>query len=80
MATFSLSLKHVPSDREESCAVCQARFPSSEDSGSRVLSMAELGQEPFRILLCGGCHSKWSHGVTVVGRCGAAPRSKSLFV
>ena len=72
--TLSLSLKHVPSDDEESCAVCGARFTSSEDSGSRVLSIAEAGHEPLRIVMCGGCCSKWSHGKTVTVASRAAPR------
>lgn len=78
MATLTLSLKHVPLDGEESCAVCRARFTPSEDSGSRLLSIDGLGQEPFRVVMCGGCYSKWSHGTTVGVTRDAAPRSESL--
>ena len=78
MATLTLSLKHAPLNREESCAVCRARFTPSEDSGSRLLSIAGLGQEPFRMLMCGGCYSKWSHGTTVAVTLDPAPRSESL--
>ncbi|HTI39101.1 MAG TPA: hypothetical protein VL484_16170 [Vicinamibacterales bacterium] len=65
MSTRMVSLVHLQSDREHSCAVCRARFVPSEDSGSRVLSIETPGDEPFSALMCGGCHSKWSHGKTV---------------
>lgn len=65
MTTLTVSLVHVRSDREQTCAVCRARFVPSEDSGSRVLSIETPGEEPFSALMCGGCHSKWSHGKTV---------------
>jgi hypothetical protein len=68
MTTLTLSVKHLPSDLEQTCAVCAARFVSSEDSGSRVFSMKGPEQEPFSALMCGGCYSKWSHGKTVVVR------------
>lgn len=43
--------------------MCSALFIPAEDSGSRVLSI----EAPDRSApcLCGGCYSKWSHGVTV---------------
>jgi hypothetical protein len=65
MKTVTLSVKHVPSDREQPCTVCGAAFASSEDSGSRLFSMKAADQEPFTALMCGGCYSKWSHGTTV---------------
>src|SRR5688572_3514061 len=46
MPSLTLSVKHLPSDTEQPCAVCGARFASSEDSGSRVLSMKAPEQEP----------------------------------
>jgi len=64
----TLSVKHLPSDREQPCAVCGAKFVPSEDSGSRVFSMTSAAQPPFRALMCGGCYSKWSHGTTVTIR------------
>ncbi len=75
MTTLTLSVKHLPSDREQPCGVCGARFVSSEDSGSRVFSLKAPEQEPFSALLCGGCYSKWSHGTTVAVR-GSAPATK----
>lgn len=68
MKTLTLSIKHLPSDREQACGVCGARFVSSEDSGSRVFSMNAPGQESFHALMCGGCYSKYSHGTTVAVR------------
>ena len=71
MTSLTLSVKHLPSDREQACAVCSAQFVPSEDSGSRVFSMKGPEQEPFSALMCGGCFSKWSHGTTVTFRAGA---------
>jgi hypothetical protein len=68
MTSLTVSLKHIPSDREEPCGVCGARFASSEDSGSRVLSIKAPEQEAFKAMLCGGCYSRWSHGTTVTLR------------
>ena len=76
MTTLSFSLKHVPSEFKEPCAACGARFVASEDTGSRVFSMTGPGQEPFSVLMCGGCHSKWSHGKTVLIQRSAAVESK----
>jgi hypothetical protein len=64
----TLSVKHMPSDREQPCAVCGASFIPSEDSGSRMFSMTNPDQPPLRALMCGGCYSKWSHGSTVTLR------------
>jgi hypothetical protein len=64
MAEVTISLKHVPSMEEQSCGVCGAPFIAEEDSGSRVLGLKSGAQE-FSFLMCGGCHSKWSHGATV---------------
>jgi len=61
----TLSVKHMPSNREQPCAVCGAQFVPAEDSGSRVLSMSKPEQAAFSALMCGGCYSKWSHGTTV---------------
>jgi hypothetical protein len=63
-----MSLKHVPSATEQPCSVCGARFVALEDTGSRLFTLATPPQEPFTVLMCGGCHSKWSHGVTVAIR------------
>jgi hypothetical protein len=70
MPTLTLSLKHLRSDVEQPCGVCGAQFVPSEDSGSRLFSMRVPEQEPFTALMCGGCHSKWSHGTTVNIRSG----------
>ena len=67
----TLSVRHAPFDDEQSCAVCGARFVSSEDSGSRLFSMRTTEREPFDALMCGGCYSKWSHGTTVTIRTAA---------
>ena len=68
MMPLTLCLSRVPSTHEQSCAICGADFVPAEDSGSRLLSLTPAGQEPFSILMCGGCHSKYSHGVTVTAR------------
>jgi hypothetical protein len=59
-----LTLKHVPSNDNQRCSGCAAEFVPSEDSGSRVLSLRG-GEPSFTALLCGGCHSKWSHGSSI---------------
>jgi hypothetical protein len=74
MTSLTLSLKHIRSDREQPCGVCGAQSASSEDSGSRVLSIKAPEQETFTAMLCGGCYSKWSHGTTVTLRANAPPR------
>jgi hypothetical protein len=56
-----LALKHVPSHDSQRCSGCASEFVPSEDSGSRLLSLRG-GDTAFSALLCGGCHSKWSHG------------------
>ena len=68
MPTISMSLKHLPSRREQPCGVCGAPFVPAEDSGSRVFSMKSAEREDFTGLLCGGCASKWSHGSAVTLR------------
>jgi hypothetical protein len=68
---LTLSLTRVPSAHEQPCAVCGAEFVPAEDAGSRLLSLMPADQEPFGVLMCGGCHSKWSHGVTVTVRRGS---------
>jgi hypothetical protein len=68
MPSLTLSTKHLPSDTEQPCSVCGARFAPSEDSGSRVLSMKTGDQPAVTALMCGGCYSKWSHGATVTAR------------
>ncbi len=60
MTSTTMVLKHVPSPDTRLCSGCNAEFVPSEDSGSRVLSLH--GAHEFTALLCGGCHSKWSHG------------------
>ena len=64
MAEISLSLKHVPSQAEESCGVCGATFVPAEDSGSRGVTIG-TGKQDFVALMCAGCHSKWAHGATI---------------
>jgi hypothetical protein len=56
-----LALKHLPSHDNHLCSGCGAEFVPSEDSGSRLLSLRGP-DTAFSALLCGGCHSKWSHG------------------
>ncbi len=73
MATMTLSLKHVPSQQEQPCGVCGAQFVPAEDSGSRVFTMKPADQDVTTALLCGGCHSKWSHGTTVTLRSSGKP-------
>jgi hypothetical protein len=68
MTPLTLALSRVQSTREQPCAVCGAEFVPAEDSGSRQLSLVPSDQEPVSVLMCGGCHSKWSHGVTVTVR------------
>ena len=63
-----MSVTHVASQRNEPCAVCSAFFIPAEDSGSRVLSIKAPDQDVVGALLCGGCYSKWSHGMTVTIR------------
>ena len=64
MAEVTISLKHIPSQEEQPCGVCGARFVPAEDSGSRDFTIG-TGKQDFRSLMCGGCHSKWAHGATV---------------
>jgi hypothetical protein len=64
MAEVTISLRHHPSNDDQSCGVCGASFVAAEDSGSRVLGL-KTGSQEFSFLMCGGCHSKWSHGTTI---------------
>jgi hypothetical protein len=64
MAEVTLSLKHVPSEAEVPCGVCGAAFIPAEDSGSRAFTIG-TGKQDFNAVMCGGCHSKWTHGATV---------------
>jgi hypothetical protein len=70
MKTPTLSLKHVPIDDNERCGGCGAGFIASEDSGSRVFTITDPEGASFSALLCGGCHSKWSHGMALTIRSG----------
>jgi hypothetical protein len=72
MAEVTISLKHQPAADEQSCGVCGASFVAAEDSGSRVLGLKSGAQE-FAFVMCGGCHSKWSHGTPVRIRSRPAP-------
>ena len=72
MAEVTISLRHDAAADERPCGVCSALFIPAEDSGSRVLGL-KSGTQEFGFLLCGGCHSKWSHGATVTVRSMAAP-------
>ena len=64
MAEVSLSLKHIPATTDQNCGVCGASFIPAEDSGSRSLTIG-TGKQDFVAIMCGGCHSKWSHGATI---------------
>ena len=64
MAEVTISLKRVTSENEEPCGVCGAAFIPAEDSGSRTFTIA-TGKQDSISLMCGGCHSKWTHGATV---------------
>lgn len=64
MAEVTISLKHVASQQEQPCGVCGAAFIPAEDSGSRAFTIG-TGKQDFHSIMCGGCHSKWSHGATV---------------
>lgn len=68
MNTLTVSVTHVKSNRVQPCGVCGAEFVPAQDAGSRVLSIRAAAQEPLGALMCGGCHSKWSHGTTVTLR------------
>jgi hypothetical protein len=68
MTQLTISVKHVASGRSQPCGVCAAQFVPAEDSGSRVLSIKAPEEEAFGALLCGGCYSKWTHGLTVTLR------------
>jgi hypothetical protein len=74
MAELTLSLKHIPSQHDHDCGVCGASFVPAEDSGSRSLTIG-TGKQEFVSMMCGGCHSKWSHGTTVRIR-SAAPAAR----
>jgi len=71
MTPLTLSLTRAQSTQDQPCAICGAQFVPAEDSGSRLLSLTPADQEPVSLLMCGGCHSKWSHGVTVTARRGS---------
>jgi hypothetical protein len=71
LTPLMLYLTHAQSAHEQRCAVCGAQFVPAEDSGSRLLSLLPADQELLSVLMCGGCHSKWSHGVTVTARWGS---------
>jgi hypothetical protein len=71
MTPLTLCLARTQSAHEQPCGVCGAEFIPAEDAGSRRLTLMPAGQEPFSVLMCGGCHSKWSHGVTVTARRGS---------
>ena len=64
MAEVTISLKHERSEDEVPCGVCGAGFIPAEDSGSRAFTIG-TGKQDFVSIMCGGCHSKWSHGSTV---------------
>jgi hypothetical protein len=64
MAEVTISLRHAPESEEQTCGVCGATFVPAEDSGSRILGL-KSGPQEFGFLMCGGCHSKWTHGTAV---------------
>ena len=61
MTNPSVTVRHVPLEREEPCGVCGAPFVAAEDSGSRVM-LIRIDEDVFTGLMCGGCTSKWSYG------------------
>ncbi len=63
MPPTTMALSHVTTHENRQCSGCGADFIPSEDSGSRLLSIR--GGHDFAALLCGGCHSKWSHGSAI---------------
>jgi hypothetical protein len=65
---MTVSLKHAPFRDDQTCGACGASFVPEEDSGSRMITLSPTGTEPFAALMCGGCHSKWSHGSTLTLR------------
>ena len=64
MAEVTISLKRTLLADEQPCGACGAPFVPAEDSGARLLGLKSGAQE-FSFLMCGGCHSKWSHGVSL---------------
>jgi hypothetical protein len=64
MAEVTISLKRATSEEEQPCGVCGAAFIPAEDSGSRAFTIG-TGKQDFIAVMCGGCHSKWTHGATV---------------
>jgi hypothetical protein len=64
MAEVTITLKRVSSSEEHHCGVCGADFIPEEDSGCRSFTIG-TGTQEFHSMMCGGCHSKWSHGATV---------------
>ncbi len=68
MPTPTLTLHHAPLTSSEPCGACGADFIAAEDSGSRVFTIAYPDKTGFSALLCGGCHSRWAHGVAVTIR------------
>ena len=65
MTPLTLSLTRVPSAHEQPCTICGGELVPAEDCGSRLLSLMPADQELCVVLMCGGCHSKWSAGTTV---------------
>lgn len=68
MKMLTLSLNRLTTTTVRPCAVCAAVFVPAEDVGSRLLTLMPADQVPVVVLMCGGCHSKWSHGATVAAR------------
>ena len=79
MMPLTLCLTRAQSAHEQPCAVCGAEFVPAEDSGSRLLSLTPADEKSFSVLMCGGCHSKWSHGVTVTARRGTESPERALL-
>jgi hypothetical protein len=65
MPNVTIALRPARSNQAQRCSVCDADFVPAEDSGSRVLSLRLGDHEAVTGVMCGGCHSKWSHGTTV---------------
>jgi hypothetical protein len=64
MAEVTISLKRALGTDEQPCGACGAPFVPAEDSGARLLGL-KSGPQEFSFVMCGGCHSKWTHGSTM---------------
>jgi hypothetical protein len=73
MPNVTISLRRTKSEQEQSCGVCGAAFVPLEDSGARLFTVKSGDQPALTALMCGGCHSKWSGGTTVMLKAALIP-------